>query len=61
MEKLRRKFSYAHKFWLIRIANEVFFAREKKWYVQSNLTEVCEFGAKISPFFGVCRLQRARY
>ena len=51
MEKLRRKFSYADKFWLMRIANEVFFAREKKWYVQSNLTEVCEFGAKISTFF----------
>ena len=29
-EKLRRKFSYAHEFWLIRIGNEVSFAWEKK-------------------------------
>ena len=34
---------------------------EKKWYVQSNPTEVCEFGAQISAFFGACRLQRALY
>ena len=35
---------------------------KKKWYVQSNPTsEVCEFGAQISAFFGACRLQRARY
>ena len=38
------------------------YVRKKKWYVQSNPTsEVCEFGAQISAFFGACRLQRARY
>ena len=37
------------------------YVRKKKWDVQSNLTEVCEFGAQISAFFGACRLQRARY
>ena len=26
------------------------FTREKKWYVQSEATEVCEFRAKIPPF-----------
>ena len=32
------------------------FTREKKWYVQSEATEVCEFHAKIPAFY--CSLQR---
>lgn len=31
---------------------------KKKWYDQSEDTEVCEFGVKISAFIGTCSLQR---
>ena len=34
------------------------FTSEKKWYVQSEATKVCEFRAKIPPFIGACSLQR---
>ena len=34
------------------------FTSEKKWYVQSQATKVCEFRAKNPPFIGACSLQR---
>ena len=50
-EKLLRKFSYAHEFWLIIIVKEIFVRAKKKLYVQLNPTqEVCEFGAQIFAF-----------
>ena len=34
------------------------FTSEKKWYVQSEATKVCEFRGKNLPFIGACSLQR---